>query len=145
MIDRIMMTILREVLQIKFESLLALRQKSKMQKEVLETIRITGLLCNQKTKTSLINSIKQELPRFFGFQEVGLLFRDVKTNLLFTMNEISDDYAKQMLRKTEMEALGNKTKLTKEEEEDILILLDQYKEKKLINFPNNIGITGQVF
>lgn len=31
------------------------------------------------------------LPSFFGFKGVGLMFRDVKTNMLFTMNLLAKD------------------------------------------------------
>ena len=62
-----------------------------MEKEVLDTIKIAGVLCNQKTQAELVRHIKQLLPGFFGFEEVGVMFRDVKSDLVFTMNELSKD------------------------------------------------------
>ena len=35
--------------------------------------------------------MKQHLPGFFGFEGLGILIRDMKTDLLFTINEIDED------------------------------------------------------
>ena len=39
----------------------------------------------------LIKAFKNTLPNFFGFEDVGVLIRDMKTDLLFTLNEIKND------------------------------------------------------
>jgi len=37
--------------------------------------------------------MKINLPAYFGFEAIGVLMRDMKTDLMFTINEISSSHA----------------------------------------------------
>ena len=62
-----------------------------MQREVIHTIDLAGAICTQRSQNDLVKSIKEYLPPFFGFESAALLLRDVKTDFLFTLNELSKD------------------------------------------------------
>jgi len=38
------------------------------------------------------------LPDFFGFEGAGVLLRDTNTDFMFTINELSKDESKEVLR-----------------------------------------------
>ena len=69
-----------------------------MQKEVLATIKLAGAICSQRTQSDLVANIKAHLPDYFGFEAAGVLLRDVKTDYIFSVNELSKDEATQVLR-----------------------------------------------
>ena len=54
------------------------------------------------------------------------MIRDVKTDLLFTINELSQDEQEAYVRKQLRES--GKSAFTHDEEEDIKLFLDQYRE-----------------
>lgn len=65
--------------------------------------------------------MRVSLPKFFGFDAIGILLRDLKTQELFTISENSDVIIGQ-------EQAG-----------------DQYKKATIIRFPSSLGVTGYVF
>ena len=73
------------------EQLLSQRRKSELENEVLKTIELAGVICTQRSQEDLVKNIKLLLPQFFGFEGANILLRDVKTNLIFTINELSKD------------------------------------------------------
>ena len=74
-----------------------------MQREVIHTIDLAGAICTQRSQNDLVKSIKQYLPPFFGFETAAVLLRDVKTDFLFTLNELSKDESEQVLRRMHRE------------------------------------------
>jgi hypothetical protein len=42
-------------------------------------------------QADLIKYCKATVPAYFGFEGASILLRDVKTNLLFTINELSKE------------------------------------------------------
>lgn len=79
------------VFGLKISELYFLHKKSDMQHEVLRTIELAGKICTQRSQPELISIMKSHLPEFFGFEAVGIMLRDVKSNQMFTINEISND------------------------------------------------------
>ena len=65
--------------------------------------------------------MKTALPKFFGFEGIGILLRDLKTQELFTISE-------------------NHDKAIEEEEPG-----DEFRKSTIIRFPSSLGITGNVF
>ena len=59
-----------------------------MEREVLATIDLAGTICNQRSQPELVKLMKKMLPPYFGFEAVGVMLRDQKTDLMFTVNEI---------------------------------------------------------
>jgi hypothetical protein len=105
--DRIVLSLIKTVMEVKLDNIYALQQRKTMQREVLQAIKLSGTICNQRNKISLLREMKQQLPRFFGFEDVGVVFRDVKRNQLFTMNVLSQD-EQELWLKDRMEAKGEK-------------------------------------
>ena len=60
-----------------------------MQNEVVDSIKLAGSICTQRSQAELIRLLRKHLPVFFGFQAVGILLKDQKTNLMFTLNEVA--------------------------------------------------------
>ena len=71
------------------------------------------------------------------------MIRDVKTDLLFTINELSKDEQEEYIRNQAIEQ--GKVSFTKDQEEDMKLFLDQHRETAQIPYPSNLGITGIVF
>lgn len=61
-----------------------------MQQEVIHTIELAGIICTQRSQPELVRLLKKHLPIYFGFQGVGVLLKDQKSDLLFTLNELDD-------------------------------------------------------
>ena len=91
LIDEQVMTILSIVVRVKLDQLLALRRKSELEREVTQTIRLAGAICTQRSQADLVKHVKLTLPGYFGFEGASILLRDVKTNLIFTINELTKD------------------------------------------------------
>ena len=114
-----------------------------MQNEVLDTIWMAGVICNQRSKAELIKHIKDLLTKFFGFEQAGVLLRDTKNNIYFTINELTNEEKEiWLLEQIKERGISNPTK---RDEQDLEILLDQYREMRTIAFPRNTGISGKVF
>ena len=161
------MAVVANLIKIKVDQIEALQSKLDMQREVIHTIDLAGAICTQRSQNDLVRSIKQYLPPFFGFETASVLLRDVKTDFLFTLNELSKDETEQILRKmhreekrTEKEKLMEQADLEgieyKPVEEDtwqedskerayIDEFIQNFRETKRINFPNNRGVSGRAF
>jgi len=125
MIDRQVAQILTVAINLKLDQLSSAQQRRAMEREVLDTIEIAGLLCNQRSQAELVRNIKQLLPGFFGFEEVGVMFRDVKSDLIFTMNELTKDEQEEWIKEEYRERGMNMNHVISEEDEkDIQLLLD---------------------
>jgi len=109
----------------------------------LNVIKIAGTICNQRSKAALVNSIKTVLPQFMGFEEVGLVLRDVKTNQIFSINELQQE-EKEEWYKEELKSRGLTKVLDKNTQKDIELAFDQFKETRTICYPHGQGITGIV-
>ena len=66
------------------------------------------------------------MPKYFGFEGVGILFRDIKTNHLFSIDAREDEDDATILREKERKEAANE-ELT--EEEKILDAERQYKKR----------------
>lgn len=113
----------------KVDQLQALRQNREIKEEMLAAIRMAGHICTQRSQLELVKSIKQQLPDFFGFEAVGLMLRDQKTDLIFTINELSKE---ENLRRLD-------------EDEESQRAAGSFRGTRTITFPNNLGATGEVF
>lgn len=142
-IDRIVSNLIHVVMKMKMDTLAAQLRREAMQIEVAQSIRIAGRICNQRCKTSLLREIQSSLPEFFGFKEVGLMFRDVKTDMLFTINLLSKDEQEEWV-KAQMKQQGYSI-TSKQQQQQMEILFEQFQETFNISFPNHLGITGKAF
>ena len=81
-------------IQLKFERLrlqLGLNQLKKKD-QVAECISFAGRILKERTLKGLIKSYNNELPAFFGFDEVSIMFDDEeKYNTLYTITTGEDE------------------------------------------------------
>lgn len=76
---------------------MALKKKLNMQEEVLNTIELAAGICSERNQTDLVKSMKERLPKYFGFEAAGILLRDVKTDFIFTVLELTKDETQKAL------------------------------------------------
>lgn len=57
----------------------------------MDAIHLLNVLCKQKTYKSMIRHMDQEMKRFFGFKECGILFYSRRKDMLFTISENQTD------------------------------------------------------
>ena len=139
MVDQHALQIIASTLSLKIDHLIQMRRNIETKKDVLDTIRLAGEICTQRSLPELALHIKKNLPLFMGFEAVAIMFRDQKGSEMFTVNEISaDENPTDLLRDTLEGATGerqtqrfNTKKYTSNDTAEILV-------------PSNIGITGQV-
>ena len=79
------------VVRIKLDQMLSVRRKRELEKEVTQTISLAGAICTCRSQIDLIKHIRLSLPGYFGFEGANILLRDVKTDLIFTINEITKE------------------------------------------------------
>lgn len=91
MIDQHTIHLLSNILSLKLDQLQAQKQESDMQQEVIQTIELAGTICTQRSQPELVRLLRKHLPPFFGFQGVGVLLKDQKSELMFTLNELTDE------------------------------------------------------
>lgn len=104
----------------------------------------------------MVKNCKEILPKYFGFEGAGILLRDVKTDFLFSINELSRDESEMILRKefrdshldekVELNGLDESEKqILKREQEFVDATLYKYRKTKQITFPNDRGVSGIAF
>jgi hypothetical protein len=91
-------TALVSSIQVKFDSLFATVIMKESQQETINIMKLAGEICTARTKVQLIRAIKNTLPAFFGFESVGVLIRDMKTDVMFTINEIDNEEHDEWMR-----------------------------------------------
>jgi len=102
-----------------------------LENEVVNIINIAGSLTNQRSQADLIKYAKVTIPPFFGFEGASLLLRDVRNNLLFTVNEINKD--------------SDQTDKISKKYECAEHLAPEMRNTVKVTYPNNSGISGKVF
>ena len=74
-----------------------------------------------------------------GFDGIGILFRDTKTDNLFTISDTFDEADLRVIKEYE-EKLKRGELLS--EEEKIIDFERQFREKAMHIYPNKLGVTG---
>ena len=59
--------------------------QKRTEKEVISTIKAASIISTQRSFSDYIMHCKKILPTFFGFEGVGILFRDHESENLFTI------------------------------------------------------------
>lgn len=121
MVDEVVMKMVTAVFQMKLDKLIAEQEIVTKEEEVVNTIQLASSICTQRSYRDLLRVMKTALPKFFGFDALGILLRDAKTQELFTISE-------------------NNERAPEEEEPG-----DEFRKATVIRFPSTLGITGHVF
>ena len=75
---------------------------------------MASAICSQRSYADFILQAKKILPKYFGFDGVGILFKDSKTNSLFTLEQTFDEDELAYMKKIDLKKEKN-IDLTKEE------------------------------
>lgn len=122
--------------------MLCRRRESLLKQSDKETIRLAVEISTQRSYADIITSCRQELCKYFGFEGLGLLFRDTATNDLFSVErDFSQDEEAEAARLREKKRQGK----TLSDEERLRDLEFQLRPGTKNNFPNSLGITGEVY
>lgn len=103
----------------KLDSLLLRIECEQKSKHLMDTLSLASKISTQRSFKSLIKVVKDLLPKYFGFESVGILLLDMKSHNLFTVSDSTTDEIG-----LDEEFSANDT---------------------VISFPNNLGISGSVF
>jgi len=80
MVDQVFTNLVGSLLQMKLHQIMAHLDQKKTEREVIQTIKISSAICTQRSYADFILKCRKELPEFFGFEGIGILFRDTKSN-----------------------------------------------------------------
>ena len=116
------MSIIANVIKIKLDEIISSTVRLKAEQEVIKTIDLACNICTCRNQNEFVQQFRSQIADFFGFEGAAILFRDVKTNDLFTINELEYD---QYDEKSET--------------------FKKFSKHQKITFPVETGITGKVF
>ena len=105
----------------------------------MSTIQAASIICTQRSYSDYIMNCRKVLPEFFGFEGVGILFRDQTTDNLFSIEQDEQEGDNAMIKLKEQRA-RMKEGLT--QEEAIKDAERQYRKRSKHVYPNSLGVTG---
>ena len=140
--DEIFFHLFVTALQTKLHQILAGIAQYRTQQEVVSTIRAASVICTQRSYSDYIMNCREILPEFFGFEGVGILFRDSHTDNLFSIEDAEEEGDKEIIKVSKERARKNEH-LTREEA--IKDAARQYRKRSMHVYPNSLGVTGQAF
>ncbi|CDW73584.1 UNKNOWN [Stylonychia lemnae] len=170
--DQNLIKIMVEYLLSKIEVVIYQQVLLEKNDKVDEIIKFAFDICGRKTYRQLIRGLKRQLVKLTGFQEIGILFHDIKCNNkifndiyivkeFFTVSteidisnikpRISLYEASKDKRKSKFIKSMVRPKLTKEqqdiENEQHVRIEDEliFPDDAVVRFPATVGITGDVF
>ena len=141
-VDEAFLQILAAVIQAKLHQIMAQLARKRTEREVIKTIGAASVICTQRSYSDFILKCSKILPDFFGFEGVGILFRDHTNSTLFSI-ELDEKESEAELLKIKEQKIKNNEKLT--EDEIFRDIQRQYRRRSTHVFPNSLGLTGQVF
>ena len=96
--DEVFLQVFVAVIQAKLHQILSSIAQVKTQKEVVSTIRAASIICTQRSYSDYIMNCREILPEYFGFEGVGILFRDQNTDNLFNIEENEEEGDKDIIK-----------------------------------------------
>ena len=78
--------------------------QKRTEKEVVQTIKAASVICTQRSYSDYIMNCRKILPQFFGFEGVGILFRDQLTDNLFSIEQDEQEGDSEMIKLKEQKA-----------------------------------------
>jgi len=121
LIDELLLKVFVHTLQMKLDKVTSEKEIHVKEEEVVATVQLASDICTARSYRDLLRRMRGTLPKFFGFEAVGILLTDTKHGELFTIAENAD--TQHQLPNT----------------------ADQYKAASYIRFPTGIGLTGHVY
>ncbi len=89
--DEVFLSIFSAFVHTKFQQVMAYMAQKRTEREVVATIKAASVISTQRSYSDFIMNCKTTLPQFFGFEGVGILFRDHKTDNLFNIGDDEND------------------------------------------------------
>lgn len=85
--EECLLRIFSSFLLVKVEKIQAKKDSQKKEFEILDVIEMTQSIMNKRSYNRFLRELRTMLPRFFGFEDVGILIYDKNSNDLFTVAE----------------------------------------------------------
>lgn len=74
--DEQIMRIMSYFLSMQFEKTATRREVNQREKEVTDTLQLASEVCSQRNFTGLFHKMREFMPKYFGFEGVGVLLYD---------------------------------------------------------------------
>ena len=103
----------------------------------MATLKAASVISTQRSYVDYIMNCSKILPEFFGFEGVGILFRDHQTNNLFSIEQDEAEGEGELKRQ--------KLSQTLTPENEMADAQRQFRRRGKQVYPNSLGITGQAF
>lgn len=120
--------------QIKAQTLISNGLRKQVEKKVNDTINVSAQISSQRTLTDLTMACEEYLASFLGFKGCGLLFKDTKTSMLFSVSPDWNEKEQQLLKAIKAKK-EKRIPLTDKERIDYLGL--QLKENSRYSYLNS--------
>lgn len=82
--DEQVLKIVCQFLAMQLEKTAKLKEVNKKEKAIISTLELTSEVCTQRNFGGLLRKMRDYMPHYFGFEAVGVLLYDKKTNWLYT-------------------------------------------------------------
>lgn len=109
------------------------------EKEVVKTIKAASVICTQRSYSDFILHCRVVLTEFFGFEGLGILFRDQINDNLFSIDLDERENDLSLLKLKEQKAKLKEGLTTEEAVKDAE---RQYRKRSTHIYPNSLGLTG---
>lgn len=91
MFDEMFFHIACKFVEVKLHELMSRHETKQHKQEVIDTIKLASVVSTQRSYADLILKMKKLIPDYLGFEGLGILFRDTKTDKLFTVQDTYKD------------------------------------------------------
>lgn len=82
--DEQVLKIICQFLAMQLEKTAKRKEVNKKEQAIISTLELTSEVCTQRNFGGLLRKMRDYMPQYFGFEAVGVLLYDNKTNWLYT-------------------------------------------------------------
>ena len=141
-VDEVFMNLVGSLFQTKVQQIMTNQDLIHARKEVITTVEVASQITTNRTYADLITTIQKYTPQYFGFDAVGIMFRDIKNGLMFTisakLNEKEQEEADEYYEKVRSgQPITNEDRVAEFER--------QHKQRQQDYYSSMTGLTGTVF
>ena len=135
--DELFLSLVAAMLQAKLHQIQANQLQRAREREVVSTLKAASVISTQRSYVDYIMNCSKILPEFFGFEGVGILFRDHETNNLFSIEQDEAEGEGELKRQKLNQTLSSENAMADAQR--------QFRRRGKQVYPNSLGITGQAF
>ncbi len=82
--DEQVLKIVCQFLAMQIEKTTTRREVNKKEKAIIDTLMLTSEVCTQRSYVGLFEKMREFMPKYFGFEAVGVLLYNKQSNWLYT-------------------------------------------------------------